>query len=133
MSLVAHENTTKGWERTQLLKAYDEVRMPYFVATRIQHPQGPTPPPLKNWYLSSLATCWVLPRGDHSLFYFAYTCKNYFFFIKNVWEQYNKNQYLIERFSIVHGKAPIFLFYAKCFLVTCNPILNKVPKFKWIS
>lgn len=45
MGLLAHKNMIKGWEGTQLLKAYDEVRTPPSVAPGIQHLRAPTPSP----------------------------------------------------------------------------------------
>lgn len=60
LGLGVHGNETKELGVYQLLKAYVVARGPPFAAIGTQHPQATTPFPSRDWYLYSLAMCWVL-------------------------------------------------------------------------
>lgn len=58
--LVAHENVTQGRQVLKLPKVCVEGKVPPSTAIGTWCPQALEPPPLKDWFLSSPATRWVL-------------------------------------------------------------------------
>ena len=56
MTLVAPGDATWGWGVLQLPKTRTAIKVPPSVAIKTWHPQALTPPPSKDWFLSSLAT-----------------------------------------------------------------------------
>lgn len=69
--MEAHGIATWGWGVLQLLKAYNKVKVPSFVAIGVRHLQTPTPPPLRDLYLSSHAKCGYY-RPSHLIFLFFF-------------------------------------------------------------
>ena len=60
LGFLAHENVYEESRGLQFWKLYDAVKVPPSVAIENLCPQAPRPPSLINWFLSSLAMCWVL-------------------------------------------------------------------------